>query len=347
MKPKNKKREALLEWLDSFPNAEQNCVLFLTSEAERVADILQRAIDEDKETAIALKHGAWSGRIPFLRLIHCITECDLTRHAFLHRNNVMEQAELDAQSSPERPRTGYEVIADKWNDPFFNPQSKLSSCHEDFRVVYDLSHLKVAHITPADALSMKNRLSSIHSLLLCMITAWEQSGQGDGGRRNFLNSEQVIEAFENGDDIPIEIVAISAGNVPFGGLEGQTQEALDIQANFLGGNLSRYLYFWELADTFQLLDSAVQRIANAVGAADGSTALSTATMSSHKKKRRLSEDLESNNSWLDTEQIYHHQQHSGKWRAAAAQQQHSPLPISAFLDSFITKTMKELQSQLE
>jgi hypothetical protein len=89
MKQKNKKREALLEWLDSFPISEQSCVLFLTSEAERVADILQHAIDEDKETAISLKHGAWSGRIPFLRLIHCITECDLTRHAFLHRNNVM------------------------------------------------------------------------------------------------------------------------------------------------------------------------------------------------------------------------------------------------------------------
>jgi hypothetical protein len=44
-----------------------------------VADILQGAIDKDKETAIALKHGAWwSGRIPFLRLIHCITEGDLT-----------------------------------------------------------------------------------------------------------------------------------------------------------------------------------------------------------------------------------------------------------------------------
>jgi hypothetical protein len=214
----------------------------------------------------------------------------------------MERAELDAQNSPEWPRTGYEVIADKWNDPSFNPQSKLSSCHEDFRVVYDLSHLKVAHIAPADALGMKNRLSSIRSVLLCMITAWEQSGQGDGGRRNFLDSEEAIDAFENGGNIPTEIAITSDGNVPFGGLEGRTQEALDNRANFLGGNPSWYLYFWELADTFQLLDSAVQRIANAVGAADGSTALSV-TASSRKKKRQLSEDLESNNDWLDTERI--------------------------------------------
>jgi hypothetical protein len=90
MKPKNKKREALLEWLDAFPISDPNCLLFLTSEAERVADVLQRAIDEEKETSIALKHGAWSGQIPFLRLVHCITDCDVTRHAFLHRNDVME-----------------------------------------------------------------------------------------------------------------------------------------------------------------------------------------------------------------------------------------------------------------
>lgn len=302
MKPKNKKRDALLEWLYAFPVSDTNCILFLTSEAERVADVLQRSIDEDKETAIALKHGAWSGRIPFLRLLHCITDCDVTRHAFLHRNDVMERAELDAQNSPERPRTGYEVIADRWNDPNFNPQSKLSSCHEDFRVEFDLSHLKVAHIAPADALGMKKRLSSIRSVLLRMITAWEQSGQGDGGRRNFLDSEEAIDQFGNGGDVPIAIAISSEGNVPFGGLEGRTQEALDNRANYLGSHPSWYLYFWELSDTFQLLDSAVQRIANAVGAADGSAVLSE-TASSRKKKRRLSEDLESNNDSLDTERF--------------------------------------------
>jgi hypothetical protein len=32
----------------------------------------------------------------------------------------------------------------------------------------------------------------------------------------------------------------------------------------------------------------------------------------------------------------HHHQRSGKWRTAAAQQQHLPLPISAFLEAYFT-----------
>jgi hypothetical protein len=125
MKPKNKKREALIEWLEAYPIVNENCINFIKKEAARVADVLQRAIDEAKETSIALKHGAWSGPVPYLRLIHCITDCDETRHAFLHRNDVMERPELDAQSSADRPTTGYEVIAAEWNDPNFNPKMQL------------------------------------------------------------------------------------------------------------------------------------------------------------------------------------------------------------------------------
>jgi hypothetical protein len=217
----------------------------------------------------------------------------------------MERPELDAQNSPERPTTGYEVIADKWNDPNFNPKSNLSSCHDDFKVAYDLSHLKVTHIAPADALMIKNRLSSIRSVLLRMITAWEQSGQGDGGRRASFDSQGRIDDFVEAEDIPHDI-AITV-DIPFGGLEGRTQDALDNRANFLGGNPSWYLYFWEMADSFQLLDSAVQRFAKCVGAADGSGAEIHTTSSSSsrkKKKRRLNDDdMDSNNDSLSTERF--------------------------------------------
>ena len=64
-------------------------------------DVLWRAIIEEKETSLALKHGAWTGQIPYLHLIHCITDCDDAWHAFLHQNDVMERAELDAQGSSE------------------------------------------------------------------------------------------------------------------------------------------------------------------------------------------------------------------------------------------------------
>ena len=136
MKPNNKKREALIEWLVAYPINEALCVEFLKKESFRVAGVLERAIAEEKETSLAIKHGAWTGQIPYLRLIHCITDCDATRHAFLHRNDVMSREELDAQGSSDRPKTGFETIAHKWNDPSFNPTTRISSCHDDFSIAH-------------------------------------------------------------------------------------------------------------------------------------------------------------------------------------------------------------------
>jgi hypothetical protein len=58
------------------------------------------------------------------------------------------------------------------------------------------------------------------------------------------------------------------------------------------------LYFWELADSFQLLASTVQRLSTDVGAAGGSVA----AVSSHRKdkKRRLSDVDSSNGDSFDT-----------------------------------------------
>jgi hypothetical protein len=112
---------------------------------------------------------------------------------------------LDAQGSSERPVTGYEVIAQKWNDPTFNPKTKISSCHDDFCVEHDLSHVEVAHIVPADSVGIKNRLSSIRSVLLRMIQNWEESGQGDGGRRRIIDTEELVEEVTRGEELPTEI----------------------------------------------------------------------------------------------------------------------------------------------
>lgn len=245
MKPKNKPREVLLEWLNEWPISEKDCVMFLTSEAHRIEMLLQAAIDEGRETAIAMNHGAWSGSTPYLRLIHCLTDCDVTRKAYLNRNNVKQREELDAANSPIRPKTGYEIIAEKWNDPDFNPVTQVSSCHSDFAMSIDLSHSTIAALNAADALGIQNRLSNIRVNLLRMIDQWEQSGQGDGGR------------------IPESDCDRPSG---WGKLEGRTQEALDNRANFLGGAPSWYLYFWELADTYQLLVSTLQRLSDTVGA---------------------------------------------------------------------------------
>lgn len=86
----------MIEWLDEWPIKDPACVEFLVAEANRVRDLLQVAIEESRETAVAIQHGAWSGPIPYLRLIHCITDCDETRSAYLRRNAEKKRDELDA-----------------------------------------------------------------------------------------------------------------------------------------------------------------------------------------------------------------------------------------------------------
>lgn len=245
IKPKNKPREVLLEWLNTWPICDANCVSFLFAEAKRVENLLQAAINEGRENALAMQHGAWTGAVPYLRLIHAITDNNDTRMAYLKRNDPKTREELDAANSPNRPKTAYEIIAAKWNDPDFNPVSRVSTCHVDFATPMDLSHSTVASLVPADPIGVQNRLSSIRVSLLRIIERWEQSGQGDGGRN------------DDGEGEP---------SSQWGKLEGRPQEALDNRENFLGGNPSWYLYIWEITDTYQLLDSTLQRLSASVGA---------------------------------------------------------------------------------
>jgi hypothetical protein len=242
--------------------------------------LLQASVDEGRETALALQHGAWIGPIPYLRLIHCLVDCDATRMAYLKRNEVKQREELDASNSPMRPKTGYEMIADKWNDHSFNPSSQISTCHFDFSFSIDLCYSKVSALIPADALGIQNRLSTIRVTLLRIIDRWEQSGQGDGGR------------------VPETDGEYSTG---WGTLEGRTQEALDNRANFLGGAPSWYLYFWELADTYQLLVSTLQRLNGSIGASDANA--STSVARSRPQNDRIGMDIETSRSVPDSTDV--------------------------------------------
>ena len=277
IKPKNKPRENLVEWLNTWPLTDQECIKFLTGEAKRVETVLQAALDEGRETALAVQHGAWTGAIPYLRLIHCLVDCDATRMAYLKRHEAMTREELDAVNSPLRPKSGFEVIADKWNDPEFNPSTRISNCHYDFASPINLSYSKVAALIPADAIGVQNRLATIRVTLLRIIDRWEQSGQGDGGRA------------------PDEDGEYPAG---WGKLEGRTQEALDNRANFLGGSPSWYLYFWELSDMYQLLVSTLQRFDESIGAANANSSSSVAR--SRRQNDKVGMDIDTSRSTSDS-----------------------------------------------
>lgn len=70
-----------------------------------------------------------------------------------------------------------------------------------------------------------------------------------------------------------------------GSLAGRPARALQTRAAFLNGRPSYLLYFWEMADSHQLLQSSLQRLNNNIAASDGSFAsVSTAPSSSQRQR---------------------------------------------------------------
>ena len=105
----------------------------------------------------------------------------------------------------------------------------------------------------------------MRSDLLRIITRWEQSGQGEGGREG-----QEEEA--PNDDASSLTSQADDDTRNIGVLTGRPPRALQSRASFLNGRPSYLLYFWEIADTHQVLQSSLQRLNNKAGASDASQA---------------------------------------------------------------------------
>ncbi len=101
------------------------------------------------------------------------------------------------------------------------------------------------------------------------------SGQGDGGRQN----EDGSTVDENGSSTSIEIEEL-APTAMLGNLCNQPPRALDNRAAFLNRRPSYSLYFWDVADTHQLLASFLQRLSDNAGA---SSALSPPFISTSRR----------------------------------------------------------------
>jgi hypothetical protein len=172
----------------------------------------------------------------------------------------------------------FEVIAELWNSSAFNPIAPASECHFDFMFATDCSYALVVGLTPATPQKIEDCFTSMRSDLLRIITRWEQSGQGEGGRDEDKEDAAVGEVL-NADDASSSLAtdeeASPRRNV--GCLNGRPARALQTRAAFLNGRPSYLLYFWEVADAHQLLQSSLQRLSNNTGAMDASCAPSVSS----------------------------------------------------------------------
>jgi hypothetical protein len=251
-------------------------VAFLTKETGEFASTIEKANAEKVQAQPEQENqGTWRGKCPHLRLIHCLIEDDI-KGPYLRCADAITREQLDGRNSESRPPTVWEMVAERWNSPTFNPITKVSSFHSDFASSIDCSHAAVASLTPATALKVENLLTSWRTNLCRIIQKWEQSGQGEGGHHSDSDDDETNENL--GEDLPSQV---QVQLFPFGGLRDRSVRALQNRSNFLRDRYPSYLlYFWELADEHQILTTTMQQIARQTAAADAANPPTTARPSS-------------------------------------------------------------------
>jgi hypothetical protein len=188
-----------------------------------------------------------------------------------------------------------------WNSPDFNPVAPASECHSDFQNCTICSYEQVEGLCPATPQRIEDIFTSMRSDLLRIIARWEQSGQGEGG----------MDAEED-DDIRSLLGAASSSlgdddqeaapqRECIGSLVRRPARALQSRASFLNGRPPYLLYFWEVADAHQLLQSSLQRLSNSISASDASCAPSTSadsTIGSSRARKRRQDAIDESSSVL-------------------------------------------------
>ena len=90
------------------------------------------------------------------------------------------------------------------------------------------------------------------------------------------------------------LTGVNNSRESIGCLVGRPSRALQSRAAFLNERPSYLFYFWEMADTHQLLQSLLQRLNNSIAALDGSfAAVSSSLRCSYRRRQRREEDDDS------------------------------------------------------
>jgi hypothetical protein len=261
-RPKNWNIEQCHKWLCSNPIDEEKDVKFIKLGVARLEALLLSPQDDTQTSG-----SQWRGHLPYYRLLLVFTD-DEIRRAYLNRANVLSREQIDARKSDVRSPTAFELMAEKWNDPMWNPELAPSSSHSDFQTAIDCSWCKVEHYMPCTSVKASDFVSQMRKGLLRIIPQWERSGQGDGGIDMDGGDPDQIRS---GDD--------------YGKLTNRPARALANRENFLRGEPSYLLYFWEMADKYQLLNTTLQMLDSSISARSASHAPSALSSASGSKRR--------------------------------------------------------------
>jgi hypothetical protein len=181
--PKNWNIERCEKWMDENPIKNPHDVFFLTKTAQAVKSQALLTL-KNKEAEKRLLEKSWVGKQPWLRLIHSLVDHDDIKLLYLRRNDVptSRMAVENRNSTNNRPKSVWERLAEKWNDPQYIVQTAaIPGLHSDFVQSEVIAHFQVCDMLPAMAEKCEGKFSNMVVTMMRIIQKWEQSGQGDGG----------------------------------------------------------------------------------------------------------------------------------------------------------------------
>ncbi|KAL3786778.1 hypothetical protein ACHAW5_002979 [Stephanodiscus triporus] len=175
-----------------------------------------------------------------LHLIMALVDSDVTRQAYITINDILNEC---IKSTKKRAKTVWELVANKWNDIEFEPETEVfDKLHSEYSHPIKIPHNKVALLSLATPDKVQEKISTMNVLLQHLIRNWEHSGQGDGG-------------------IDVES--------QFGQLKDRSRGALNTRAAFLGTNQPYLLYFWQMLDKYQLLSTSFSELSSKISSKNG------------------------------------------------------------------------------
>jgi hypothetical protein len=151
----------------------------------------------------------------------------------------------------------FEVVSEMWNSPDFNPVAPSSDCHSDFERATTCFYEDVQALSPATPQEIEDIFVTMRCDLNRIIRRWEQSGQGEGG----MDDEDEDSSFYT---TTTSVAADNGSCEHIGILAGRSPRALQSRAAFLNGRPFYLLYFWEVADRHQFLQSSLQCLNNEI-----------------------------------------------------------------------------------
>ena len=262
--PKAWTRTRAMEWLMGNPipiHLQEHELAFVDKQVEKLQEFV---LAENEKANISKKDvlSNWSSCNPlsWFRFYHAIVDDDV-KDSLARDMSSKNRAKLDGCKAM-RGCTFYQLLANKFNDTKWVPQSIIMpDVHPDFSEA-KLLPLAAKPITADEA---KKRYVTSRSTLHVIHKNWLSSGSGQSMLSGTAEANNVYK-FVDKDD----------------------------RQDFLGGNASHILYFWQIGWQHQVLNTITQTLCYAA-TADGTRVARVASSPDTKKQKRLTTSNSSNN----------------------------------------------------